>query len=100
MKEDETACKVIEACCIYTYTTLDEVLGRSRKENIANARCVFAYIMNHHFGYTKAQIEKLILRDHSTVISMINRVLECKPSTDKKLHTTLRMVENEIYGMF
>ena len=53
---------------------VNEIVSRSRKKEIVNARFIFCSIMKDHYDYSLVYIGKLIGgRDHTSVIHAINQ---------------------------
>lgn len=80
--------------------TSEEVLSRSRKGTIVNARHIFCAIMKKEFGYSYETVGKMVSgRDHTTAIHSIrthnNR---CETEEGYKEHT--QFIINKIYSSF
>jgi chromosomal replication initiator protein len=66
---------VIDAVCETYCVSVDDIRGKSRKRYIVEARQVISWVLVKKMGMTLAEVGKTFLggRDHTTVISSINR---------------------------
>jgi len=80
--------------------TMDEVLSRSRKGLIVNARHIFCAIMKKEFGYSYTTIGKIVNgRDHTTAIhSTKTHSNRCETEEGYKEHTQL--IINKIQSLY
>lgn len=64
---------VVDAACQVYGVSVDEFLGECREERIVDARDAVAFVLRNRFDETFQNIGRLIRRDHSSVISSVNR---------------------------
>ncbi len=68
--------KLIDALCKTFGVTEQEILGRSRKQTVTNARQIGMFIAKNHFGLSLRQVAELFNRSHPTVSHTIQKVEE------------------------
>jgi len=80
--------------------TKDDVLSRSRKGTIVNARHIFCAIMKKEFGYLYVTVGQMVNgRDHTTAIhSVRTHKNRCETEEGYKEHTQL--IINKIYSLY
>jgi chromosomal replication initiator protein len=78
--------------------TVEDVLSRSRKGTIVNARHIYCAIMKKEFGYSYESVGELVSgRDHTTAIhSVRTHKNRCETEEGYELHTQL--IINKIYS--
>ena len=86
---------IIEKIADYYNITPDEIIGKGKTRNVANARQMSIYLIRKLTGQTLEDIGKLIGRDHSTVLHSIRKVEESL-TTDPSLADTVRDVTANI----
>lgn len=88
--------KIIEVVEQLTGITRDEMLSRSRKHDLVEARSVFAYAASS-VGFSASAIGRYLLRDHTTVLNLIKRAKDNKKTVDLVMRCT-RMIpkRNEV----
>jgi chromosomal replication initiator protein len=66
---------VIDAVCVTYGITIEDVVGKSRKREIAEARHVICWALVKKMGISLSEVGRTFLggRHHTTVISSINR---------------------------
>ena len=60
--------KIIQTVCKIWSTSLDDVCGKSRKQDVVYTRMTIAYFLRRHTILSTTEIGRLINRDHSTII--------------------------------
>lgn len=68
--------KLIDALCKVFNITQKEILGKSRKRTVMNAKQVGMFIAKNHFGLSLRQVAELFDRSHPTVSHTIQKVEE------------------------
>lgn len=68
--------KLIDALCKTFGVTEQEILGKSRKQTVTNARQIGMFIAKNHFGLSLRQVAELFNRSHPTVSHTIQKVEE------------------------
>lgn len=71
---DVIAERVIEKVSTYYNIPAEDIKGKRRSKEIAQARHISIYIINHVTTLTLESIGKIVGRDHSTVLSSVNVV--------------------------
>jgi len=59
---------IMEIVARESAVTVDEILSKTRIQNIAEARQLFCYVVRERFGMPFAKIGRIIHRDHATVL--------------------------------
>lgn len=80
--------EIIKAVAEESKVSVSEILGKSRTPHIVKARHSAMLILYDKIGMSYNAISKLLMRDHSTIISAINsyrRVLD-RDNGEKKRH--------------
>ena len=75
--------------------TPDEVIGKGKTKNVANARQMSIFLTRKLTGLTLEQIGEVMNRDHSTVLHSIRKV-EGLIQTDPKVSTVVRDITSNI----
>lgn len=93
----EDVLKIVSEQC---GVTVEDVLSRSRKGTIVNARHIYCAIMKKEFGYSYETVGKMVNgRDHTTAIhSVRTHKNRCETEEGYKEHTEL--IINKIYTLF
>ncbi len=93
---DQVLSIVSEQCGV----TKQDVLSRSRKGTIVNARHIFCAIMKKEFGYSYVTVGQMVNgRDHTTAIhSVRTHKNRCETEEGYKEHTQL--IINKIYSLY
>ena len=60
--------KIIQTVCKIWSTSLDDVYGKSRKQDVVYTRMTIAYFLRRHTILSTTEIGRLINRDHSTIV--------------------------------
>ena len=60
--------KIIQTVCRKWNVNLEDICGRSRKQEIVYPRMVIACFLRQHTALSTTEIGRLINRDHSTII--------------------------------
>ena len=76
---------------------IDEIKGKRRSDNIANARHICIYLIRNMTEMSLSAIGELFSRDHTTIISSIKKV-ERDISTYKNMDEEIRSLMSEING--
>jgi chromosomal replication initiator protein len=66
---------VVDAVCEIYCITVEDVVGKSRKREIAEARHVISWVLVKKMGMTLSEVGRTFLggRHHTTVISSLNK---------------------------
>lgn len=88
--------ELLEMISKETGVTVQNILKRSRKKEIINARFIYCAILRNHFGYTLEKIgETLDSRDHTSIrhalIQYKNRII-----TEESFRTIVQKIYNRI----
>ena len=75
--------------------SVDEIKGKRRNDNIANARHICIYLIRNMTEMSLSAIGELFSRDHTTIISSIKKV-ERDIGTYKNMDEEIRALMNEI----
>ena len=79
----------------YYNTTPEEILGKGKTKNVANARQMCTYLIRKLTGHTLEEIGEITHRDHSTVLHSIRRIEDNLPN-DPALNDTIRDITANI----
>ena len=93
----EVILKIVSEQC---GVSVGDILSRSRKGTIVNARHIYCAIMKKEFGYSYESVGKMVSgRDHTTAIhSVRTHKNRCETEDGYKEHTEL--IINKIYSLF
>ena len=86
---------IIEKIAAYYNLSVEDILGKGKTKNIANARQIAIYLMRKLTGLTLAEIGGALNRDHSTVLHSIRKI-EDSIATDSELADTIRDITANI----
>ncbi len=86
---------IVEKIAAYYNLTVEDILGKGKTKNIANARQIAIYLMRKLTGLTLAEIGSALNRDHSTVLHSIRKI-EDSITTDTELADTIRDITANI----
>jgi len=80
--------------------SVEDILSRSRKGTIVNARHIFCTIMKKEFGYSYESVGKMVSgRDHTTAIHSIKtHQNRCETEEGYREHTEL--IINKIHSLY
>ena len=78
--------------------SVDDIKSKKKTDSIANARHVSVYIIRKLTDLSLKEIGKAIGRDHSTIISSINKI-DINIQTVKNYETEINMLIKEIKGI-
>jgi len=96
VKPEDVLKIVSEECGV----TLEDILSRSRKGPIVNARHIFCAIMKKEFNYSYETIGKMVSgRDHTTAIHSI-RVHKNRCDSEEGYSEHTQLIINKIYSYF
>lgn len=88
-----TAKQVVEKVAKYYDVSAKELYGKSRLQNIKNARQVAMYLMSDQLGLSTVKIGKEFGKDHTTIMHGIKKI-----TADLKTDFNLRSQVNELRG--
>lgn len=95
---DVTVDMVKHAVCKYFNISVDDLMGESRKKEIATARQLAMYLCSVTVKkITSTAIGKAFERKHSTTLYAINKV-ESDIKTDEEIKTAVNDIKNIIFG--
>lgn len=86
----------IAMMCEVLSLDVNDVLSVSKKQELADARAIVAWHLVHTFLHNKYQVSKALLKDHSTVNSMLeryDRYLVC----DERFRSKDRKIKESFY---
>lgn len=86
--------KIISVVCDYYGVTQKEIISKSRKRNIVNARQVLSYLLRKN-KLTYHYIGKLLSRNHSTIVQSC-KVIEDLLQVDRNMVNDIKKIENFI----
>ena len=78
--------------------SVDDIKSKKKTDSIANARHVSVYIIRKLTDLSLKDIGKIFARDHSTIISSINKI-DINIQTVKNYETEINMLMKEIKGI-
>lgn len=81
--------EVIALICQFYNFTYEDIVSRTRRQDVSDARCVFARFSREKLKLTYAEIGKFIERDHSTILHM-NKVAS-------EVREVINQYENFVY---
>ena len=84
MSNEEIAEKVFRFVCGWFGVTKEEILSRSRRRVLADARTVWCYVMRCRTDLTLPELGRKIERTHVTVMYHVAKGGECEK--DRKLN--------------
>ena len=70
-KHNVTKEEILEIISQECDVLLSDILTRSRKKEVVNARFIFCAVMKKHFTYSLKRIGSIVHRDHTSVIHAI-----------------------------
>lgn len=92
-KRQVTIDDVLARVCDYFHVSADDISGKSRKQEIVNARQVAMYLADKHTGLSRSHIGRRIAnRDHTTVIHSCTKVAELM-QTNKNFASSVAQIE-------
>ena len=95
-----TAYEIVRAVSEYTDVPVDKILGKTRYQNIVEARMICAYLLRHdrNLNYSLTLIAKLLnKKDHSTIIHCI-KTIENIMSVDDDFKEKIKLVFLHVHG--
>lgn len=84
MSNEDITEKVFRFVCRWFGVTKDEMLSRSRRRVLVDARTVWCYAMRHYTSLTLPELGKRIGRTHVTVMYHVAKGGDC--DRDRKLN--------------
>lgn len=84
---------IVDVVSEVTGVSVERMKFKSREQDLVEARGVVAYIANVHYGYTTVSIAKFFNMNHTSIISIVNRV---KGLIEVKDYQILRKVNHSI----
>ena len=91
---------VLEVVAKETSVTVEDIISKTRVQNIAEARQLFCHVIRERYGIPFAKIGKLINRDHATILHSI-KAHKNRHDVDKQYRELTRNVfvsiENMVY---
>lgn len=91
---------VLEVVAKETSVTVEDIISKTRVQNIAEARQLFCHVIRERYGIPFAKIGKLINRDHATILHSI-KAHKNRHDVDKQYRELTRnvfvKVENMVY---
>ena len=91
---NEQRIKII--CCEAFNVNWEDVVGKSRKVEISNARHAFCYFFYKRFGFTSQYTAKLINRDRSNVEKSASKIIKLM-SVGDYITETIKQIETKLY---
>ena len=78
--------------------SVEDIKSKKKTDNIANARHISVYIIRRLTDLSLKEIGKILCRDHSTIISSVNKV-ELNMRTIKNYENDINLLIKEIKGV-
>lgn len=88
-----TTDKILDAVCRKTNISREEILGKKRNKEFAEARQICIYLMWKNLNMPMLAIAKLFNRDHTTAIHSRDKITELI-KTNKKMKKLVNEIEN------
>ena len=85
MSNEDIAEKVFRFVCGWFGVTKEEILSRSRRRVLADARTVWCYVMRHHTDLSLPELGRRIERTHADVMYHVTKGYDYEK--DRKLNT-------------
>ena len=93
-KREYTIDDILARVCDYYHVSEEDIAGKSRKQEIVNARQVAMYLADKHTGLSRSHIGRRIAnRDHTTVIHSCDKVAENIKSS-ASFASAIKQIEN------
>lgn len=89
---------VLEVVAKETSVTVEDIISKTRVQNIAEARQLFCHVIRERYGIPFAKIGKLINRDHATILHSI-KAHKNRHDVDKQYRELTRNVFVSIENM-
>lgn len=86
----EIAALICQACCI----SFEELAGKSRKTEFCIPRHVYCYVASKVFLFSLSSTGRHINRDHTTVISSCQKVVDLFDSKDRQMVQCINAIQN------
>jgi chromosomal replication initiation ATPase DnaA len=90
MTKNKDLINFFEDYCTKTETTIDQLLGKSRKRNLVDKRMILAYTLRRSLEMTYMQIAEIFNKDHASIIYYnrnVENFIDVYPYM-KRLHET------------
>lgn len=85
----------IDAACAYTGTTRSELFGTGRFSHVSYTRKLIAWFAYHQLGKSYHWIGRKLLRDHSTIVYIIQDVNAKWPQFEAQIRKVAEMIGHE-----
>ena len=90
--------KIIQTVCKTWNRSLDDVCGRSRKQDVVYTRMTIAYFLRRHTTLSTTEIGRLINRDHSTIVHYL-KTYDSEFRFNKEFRNFAKSIKEELYGI-
>ncbi len=88
--------RIISAVCKNYSVSEDDIKSKKKSENIANARHICIYVIRKMTDLSLPSIGKIFSRDHSTIISSINKVdinIKTKKNYEEEIDNLIKTIK-------
>ncbi len=97
VKLDVSYDMVKEACCKYFHITMEELMGKNKRKDLALARQIGMFLASRVVKKaTSSSIGREFERDHSTVLYALNKIQNDYSSKVEKIVTIVNDIENSL----
>ena len=87
---------IIERVCHYFGITVDEMLGKSRAKQYVNPRQIAMYLSRTKTSLSLPELGRVFQRDHSTVLSAVQRVTNALNEKDATLEADIKFLKDDL----
>lgn len=94
-KNEQTWHDVMRAVCQTFNLTPDEIQSQNRKQELIFARHMFCYLCRKHLQMSLADIGRILMRDHSTIINAVSKasdLIEYDKITKQRYELTMELL--------
>ena len=94
-KHNVTKEEILEIISQECDVLLSDILTRSRKKEVVNARFIFCAVMKRHFTYSLKRIGAIVHRDHTSVIHALTE-FDNRYKNEDIFKSTVNKIYNKI----
>lgn len=87
--------KAVALSCTYFGITNEELLSKSRKREISDARMCISMFLKERFGMTLNKIGKMLNRDHTSIMHHVDMIANCRELSEKYRSYKLKITKDE-----
>lgn len=88
---------IIECVCRYFGLSSEELLGKSRAKQYVYPRQIAMYLARSHTALSFPDLGRAFKRDHTTVLSAVQRVIKEMGEKNATLQSDIKFLENELF---